>query len=40
VPMKHAMPNRSLEWTATSWQRYARQLIIVVRGQLVLAPQL
>jgi len=32
--------NRSLEWTSTSWPRYAQQLIIASRGQLVPAPQL
>ncbi len=32
--------NRSLEWTSTSWPRYARQLIFASRGQLVPAPQL
>ncbi|TDM09001.1 MAG: hypothetical protein C4K60_06490 [Ideonella sp. MAG2] len=30
----------SLEWTSTSWPRYARQLIIASRGQLVPATQL
>jgi len=33
-------PNLSLEWTSTSWPRYARQLIFASRGQLVPAPQL
>jgi hypothetical protein len=34
------MPNQSLERTSTSWPRYAWQLIIASRGQLVQAPQL
>jgi hypothetical protein len=33
-------PNTSLEWTSTSWPRYAQQFIIAPRGQLVPAPQL
>jgi hypothetical protein len=33
-------PNRSLEWTSTSWPRYAQQIIIASRGHLVPAPQL
>lgn len=33
-------PNRSLEWTSTSWPRYAHQFMIAARGQLVPAPQL
>jgi hypothetical protein len=33
-------PNTSLEWTSSSWPRYAQQFIIASRGQLVPAPQL
>lgn len=32
--------NPSLEWTSTNWPRYAQQLIIASRDQLVPAPQL
>jgi len=32
--------NQSLEWTSTSWPRYAQQFIIALRGQPVSAPQL
>lgn len=38
--MRQATPNPSLEWTSTSWPRYAHQLIIAPRGQLVPDPQL
>ena len=32
--------NQSLEWTSTTWPRYAQRFIIASRGQLVPAPQL
>ncbi len=32
--------NQSLEWTSTSWPRYAQQFIIASRGQPDPAPPL
>jgi hypothetical protein len=40
IQKQRLMPNRSLEWTPTSWPRYAQQFIIASRGQLVPAPQI